>query len=73
MIENMVFSNQQKYYDAITESTNRVDCYPFIDFMLNEILDTLKKHQEVEMENKVPNKTLKQYPEITKTTWEVLS
>ncbi|MBQ8223684.1 MAG: HTH domain-containing protein [Bacteroidales bacterium] len=72
-IENMVYSNQQKYYDAITESTKCVDCSPFIDFMLNEILNTLKKYQDVKIENKIPNKTLKQHPDITETTWEVLS
>ncbi len=44
-VENMVYSNQQAYYDAITESTNLGDCSPFIDFMLGEILKTLKSHQ----------------------------
>lgn len=44
-VENMVYSNQQAYYDAITESTNRGDCSPFIDFMLGEILRTLRVHQ----------------------------
>ena len=43
-VENMVFANQQKYYDAITESTNLNDSYPFIDFMLNEILKTLQNN-----------------------------
>ncbi len=41
-IENLVYANQQKYYDAIGESTKIVDCGPFIDFMLHEILQTLK-------------------------------
>ena len=80
-IENMVYSNQQKYYDAITESTKYADSWPFIDFMLNEILNTLKKYQDIKSENKVPNKvpdkvpnkTVKQHPEFSGTTWEVLS
>ncbi len=44
-VENMVFQNQQKYYDVIAQSTNAADCGLFIEFMLNEILSTLKKRQ----------------------------
>ena len=42
-VENMVYSNQQQYYDAITASTNAGQSGPFIDFMLNEIYKTLKQ------------------------------
>ena len=44
-VENMVFQNQQKYYDVISQSTRSADCGIFIEFMLNEILSTLKKRQ----------------------------
>ena len=44
-VENMVYANQQAYYDAISESSRRGDSGPFIDFMLQEILNTLKSHQ----------------------------
>lgn len=44
-IENMVFSHQQDYYDAISQSSSKGDCQPFIDFMLQVILDTLVEHQ----------------------------
>ena len=44
-VENMVYANQQEYYNAITESNSRTDCCPFINFMLQEILNTLKSHQ----------------------------
>ena len=44
-VENMVYSNQQQYYEAITASTNAGQSGPFIDFMLNEIHKTLKAHQ----------------------------
>ena len=44
-VENMVYANQQAYYDAIAESSRRGDSGPFIDFMLQEILNTLKSHQ----------------------------
>lgn len=44
-VENMVYSNQQEYYDAITESRRKGQCGPFIEFMLGEILSTLKSHQ----------------------------
>lgn len=44
-VENMVFSNQQAYYDAIGEATRQASSTPFIEFMLEEILKTLKGHQ----------------------------
>lgn len=44
-VENMVFANQQAYYDAINQSTNAVNSGIFIDFMLQEIYETLKKRQ----------------------------
>ena len=50
-VENMVYANQQQYYDAITASSNAGQSGPFIDFMLNEIYKTLKEHQG----NPLPN------------------
>ena len=44
-VENMVYANQQAYYDAISESSRKGNSGPFIDFMLQEILTTLKQHQ----------------------------
>ena len=44
-VENMVYANQQAYYNAIMASTKIGESGPFIDFMLNEIYATLKKHQ----------------------------
>ena len=44
-VENMVYANQQAYYDAITASTKAAQSGPFIDFMLGEIYKTLKEHQ----------------------------
>ena len=41
-VENIVFSNQDKYYQAINESTAKADCGPFIDFMLERILETIR-------------------------------
>ena len=82
-VENMVYANQQAYYDAITASTNAGQSGPFIDFMLNEILRTLKAHQgeplsdkvppEVpnKIPNKVPNKLKKEFPDISDATWNV--
>lgn len=55
-VENMVYANQQKYYDAIAASTNAGESGPFIDFMLKEILKTLQKNAKEEVSNKVPNK-----------------
>lgn len=42
-VENMVFSNQQAYYDAITASTSARKSSPFIEFMLGEIVATLSR------------------------------
>ncbi|HNW83001.1 MAG TPA: Fic family protein [bacterium] len=44
-VENMVFQNQQKYYQAIRKSTSAADSGIFIDFMLEEILKTLKERK----------------------------
>ena len=55
-VENMVFSNQQAYYDAIENSNIVADSGAFIDFMLGEILQTLKLHKGDELD-KVINKS----------------
>ena len=47
-VENMVYANQTAYYNAIAASTVKADSGPFIDFMLGEILKTLKDHQGIE-------------------------
>jgi len=47
-VENMVYANQQGYYQAINQSSAASNCGIFIDFMLNEILQTLKQHQSAD-------------------------
>ena len=44
-VENMVYSNQQAYYHAINRSSGLGDSGPFIDFMLEEILNALVGYQ----------------------------
>ena len=44
-VENVVYSNQQAYYNAINKSSYLADSGPFIDFMLEEILNALIDHQ----------------------------
>ncbi|OGV45165.1 MAG: cell filamentation protein Fic [Lentisphaerae bacterium GWF2_44_16] len=44
-VESMVHDNQQEYYEAINASTANTNSGIFIDFMLNEILQSLKTHQ----------------------------
>jgi Fic family protein len=41
-VENIVWAHQQEYYQAIRASTAVGECGPFIDFMLDKILRTLK-------------------------------
>ena len=48
-VENMVYANQQAYYDAITASTKAAQSGPFIDFMLGKIYKTLLEHQGDEL------------------------
>lgn len=60
-VENMVYSSQQEYYDAIAASTANADSGPFIDFMLGEIVKTLRdakvnKKSDDKVANKVANK-----------------
>ena len=55
-VENMVYANQQEYYNAIAASTAKGQSGPFIDFMLYEILKTLQKNITEEVPNKAPNK-----------------
>lgn len=50
-VENMVYANQQQYYDAIHASTVAAQSGSFIDFMLREIYQTLKAHQGEELPN----------------------
>lgn len=45
-VENMVFANQEEYYEVISQSTKAGNSAPFIDFMLQEIGNALKSHQE---------------------------
>ncbi len=47
-VENMVYTKQQAYYQAISTSTARADSAPFIEFMLREILHSLSYRKEHE-------------------------
>ena len=72
-VENMVFKNQQLYYKAINDSTQNTDSGIFIEFMLHEILVTLKKRQGKLLNNNDTVKgtakdtvnLIKKYPKIT--------
>lgn len=73
-VENMVYANQQQYYDAITASSNAADSGPFIDFMLGEIQKTLEAHKREPIKkvpNKIPNKLLQAFPEMQSMAWSV--
>lgn len=83
-VENMVHANQQAYYDAITASTRAASSGPFIDFMLGEILRTLRAHQGAtivpnKVPDKVPNKSTDgvpaklraTFPDIPDMAWSV--
>lgn len=54
-VENMVYARQQDYYNAISASTRKADSGPFIDFMLEEILNTLRQHQGIALQESTPD------------------
>lgn len=76
-VENIVWAHQREYYDAIRESAGKGDSGPFIDFMLDKILRTLKaKGEAYELSDKSRNKSrdksrdkvlrlIKKQPDIT--------
>lgn len=77
-VENMVYANQQQYYDAISASTDMGQSGPFIDFMLGEIQKTLETHrgeplQEVpnKVPDKVPNKLRAAFPLLPDAAWDI--
>lgn len=41
-VEDMIRRHQQEYYDAIGQSTAKTDAAPFVEFMLDIILQTLR-------------------------------
>ena len=45
-VENIVWAHQQEYYQAIRASSAAGECGPFIDFMLDKILRTLRAKGE---------------------------
>lgn len=61
-VENMVYANQEAYYDAIQKSNDVAQSGPFIEFMLQEILKALTAHQgapltdvQENLHDKLPN------------------
>jgi len=84
-VENIVWAHQQEYYQAIRASTAAGECGPFIDFMLDKILRTLKakgKAYEIaaaetdkKTTKKTTEKTTKKTTEKTtkKTTEKIMS
>ncbi|HCQ61136.1 MAG TPA: cell filamentation protein Fic [Acinetobacter nosocomialis] len=40
-VESLIFQNQKAYYEALQESTDRTDSAPFIEFILQMILDAI--------------------------------
>ena len=75
-VENMVYSNQQQYYDAITASTKAAQSGPFIDFMLGEIDKTLKAHKGEPLQNKLHDKLRDKlhdkFPELSEKATAIL-
>ncbi|WP_291319233.1 Fic family protein [Desulfonatronospira sp.] len=43
-VESMILEHQADYYRVFQESTNQADCAPFVEFMLNMIMQTLNTY-----------------------------
>ncbi len=71
-VENMVYSNQQEYYDAIAASSAAGESSPFIIFMLGEILKTLREHQGEE-KNELHDKLHDKLHDVSDVVWELLN
>lgn len=48
-VENLVYANQQEYYNAINASSTAGDCNIFVEFMLDKILGALQDAQKIEV------------------------
>ena len=57
-VENLVYANQQEYYDAINASSTAGECSVFVEFMLSKILDSLKDSQKVELDTLIAETVL---------------
>ena len=60
-VENIVYANQQAYYNAIAASTKAGQSGPFIDFMLDKILTALQEHRsegQDKLQDKLPDSAL---------------
>ncbi len=76
-VENMVYANQEAYYEAIARSSNAGQSGPFIDFMLGEIHKALIAHQEEEklpnkLPNKLPDKIKEEHPFLDEHDWKII-
>ncbi len=60
-VETMVYNNQDKYYQAISRSTESNDSGIFIDFMLREILIALRGHVKAQENADDPAESIFQY------------
>ena len=50
-IENIVWQNQNGYYLALRRSSLIGDCFPFIEFMLERIKETILEAKQAAMKN----------------------
>lgn len=56
-VESIIRERQTEYYDALGQADSRADATPFVEFLLQAILDTLKNfehHPDINMDNHIP-------------------
>ena len=70
-VENMVYSNQQAYYDAIAQSTKQGESGPFIEFMLEEIYKSVLQHKGETLDDTVSD-TVNDTVKTTSTQYGII-
>jgi len=52
-VESLIHKHQAVYYQAINESTQQIDCAPFIRFMLKTILRAMQEQDSTHVDPQV--------------------
>ena len=50
-VESLIYARQSEYYEAIRASSAEGESTPFITYMLEAIIEALKKHRPIDQEN----------------------
>ncbi len=63
-VESMVYANQENYYKAIRQSTAQTDSAPFIEFMLQNVLEACAANSSNITHQNTPQVTPQESPQV---------